>query len=1028
MNVTNSSSFTLQDLGMAYRKAKVDLFYSPQVSLFAIADYEEKLSENLLNLLEKLNSTDESWIEDPHFLGGWTLTTKSMDWPPKDTSNQDQINGLIFSSAKKNWKRTRQLLEKNTEIKRPDVDFRLVSNCSIDFHILSTLWIMKVGAHYDKHLSSNAYGNRLRRTKKEDFNEFSSGSFQRYLNPFRKWRDNSIKAMNDALDKDKNIISLTADVSSFYHNLDAEFMLDEDFKKLFNIELDSDANKLHRLFINAVKNWSKATPLPNGIPVGLPASAIIANLALIEFDQFIEQQVVPLYYGRYVDDIILVMEDTTGFNSATELWEWLLARSNDTLKTKYKEQDTSNTSNLPELEEIQFQTSYLTNSKIVFRNTKNKVFLLSDQTGKTFVNAIAQEIHHRASEWRALPNLPHAAEDISAKLVAATQTNGESADNLRKADAISLRRATFAITLRDFEAYERNLSPDIWKEYRHEFFNAFIEHILVIPHFFDLAKYLPRIIRLATVCKDFNYLTKLTNELESITNDIEKYCTPKINAVDQPSFTEKQILNKWIAQLKRTIVEHIIAAFPFEELSKTEKHAWDQCELDLLNKDYPILFTDHYSKQLFFYDLGHRPLRYIAFPKELLNYCALPPQKDILRIDSAEELLKKEIIQGIDELTKQRVQPKYNNAAIGLPHGFLFATRPFSLSELYLLDNGAFDFHSHESLKKIVEATRGYNPNEKLPCFDESDERKVLQIPDGKPHSKITIAVSNWHTENRSWLESTTDKPATDLKRYTRLNKFFNNLISHPHNARYFILPELALPAHWFMHIALKLQNRNISLISGIEYLHTTKKRVRNQVWAALTHDGLGFPSMMVYRQDKQTPALHEEKELQRVAGLQLRPARQWPGKIPAPPVIQHGNFRFAILICSELTNIGYRAALRGQIDALFVPEWNQDIDTFNALVESAALDIHAYIIQCNDRQYGDSRIRAPYKDSWKRDILRVKGGKNDYFVVGEIDIETLRRFQSSHRSTSKPFKPVPDGFEINPARKALPIAAAGDE
>ena len=52
-----------------------------------------------------------------------------------------------------------------------------------------------------------------------------------------------------------------------------------------------------------------------------------------------------------------------------------------------------------------------------------------------------------------------------------------------------------------------------------------------------------------------------------------------------------------------------------------------------------------------------------------------------------------------------------------------------------------------------------------------------------------------------------------------------------------------------------------------------------------------------------------------------------------------------------------------------FVPH---DTDTFNALVESAALDIHAYIIQCNNRQYGDSRIRAPYKDRWKRDLLRV--------------------------------------------------------
>jgi hypothetical protein len=121
------------------------------------------------------------------------------------------------------------------------------------------------------------------------------------------------------------------------------------------------------------------------------------------------------------------------------------------------------------------------------------------------------------------------------------------------------------------------------------------------------------------------------------------------------------------------------------------------------------------------------------------------------------------------------------------------------------------------------------------------------------------------------------------------------------------------------------------------------------------------------------------------------------------------------------LTNITYRAALRGNIDALFVPQWNQDTETFNPLVESAALDIHAYIIQCNDRQYGDSRIRAPYKDAWRRDLVRIKGGKNDYFVIGEIDISALRAFQSSHRSPSGPYKPVPDGFKMAFGRKILP-------
>jgi hypothetical protein len=123
-------------------------------------------------------------------------------------------------------------------------------------------------------------------------------------------------------------------------------------------------------------------------------------------------------------------------------------------------------------------------------------------------------------------------------------------------------------------------------------------------------------------------------------------------------------------------------------------------------------------------------------------------------------------------------------------------------------------------------------------------------------------------------------------------------------------------------------------------------------------------------------------------------------------------------LICNELTDIENRFNLRGNIDCLFVIEWNRDIKSFNALVESSSLDIHAYIVQVNNKNYGDSRIRAPYKNDWERDIVQVRGGKHDYLIVGEINIEKLREFQSYNISPNKDFKPVPTGFKMLKERK----------
>lgn len=163
------------------------------------------------------------------------------------------------------------------------------------------------------------------------------------------------------------------------------------------------------------------------------------------------------------------------------MWEWLFARSERKLGWVKGQEG----------KQICFKPAYLSKKKcksnIVFANAKNKVFLLAGETGKTLIDAITHHIHERASEWRAMPRLPHSAEYVGTDLLAASQSDGEAADNLRKADALTMWWAGFAIKLRDFEAYERDLLPGAWKAHRHAFFRAFIQHVLVLPQFFDLA-------------------------------------------------------------------------------------------------------------------------------------------------------------------------------------------------------------------------------------------------------------------------------------------------------------------------------------------------------------------------------------------------------------------------------------------------------------------------------------------------------------------------------------------------------------
>jgi len=60
---------SLHTLGLAYRKAKVDLYYSSHASLDAIAIYEADLHAKLSALQAKFEFDDESWVTEPEFIG-----------------------------------------------------------------------------------------------------------------------------------------------------------------------------------------------------------------------------------------------------------------------------------------------------------------------------------------------------------------------------------------------------------------------------------------------------------------------------------------------------------------------------------------------------------------------------------------------------------------------------------------------------------------------------------------------------------------------------------------------------------------------------------------------------------------------------------------------------------------------------------------------------------------------------------------------------------------------------------------------
>lgn len=974
----------LNELGMAYRKAKSDLYQSSNSSILRLANYEGALFENLSRLREKIDGTATDWLYDKEFLGSYSFMPTSLPIAPSST-------GVVIASPSDAW--SSHLREADG---RPTATFRVTSTCSIDFHVLSTLWINKVGYKLDRMLGSAAYGNRLRRNIYSAPNRLCSGSFKNYIYPYRKWRDNGLKSMKRALRQGTNIVALTADVESFYHELNIDFIRNTQFlSDVARVHLNEEELRINDLFVNAMKNWAALAPTGRGLPVGLPASGVVANLAFMELDRAIVDSD-PIYYGRYVDDLILVLENWSQLTNATQVWDKLIELGGGILLR----------ANLPD-DFVYYEASYLQNSTIRFTNKKNKVFLLRGESGLAMVDSIARNINERASEWRSLPNLPLDHRDITRSLLFATEVNGDDPDNLRRTDSLTLKRSAFAMMLRDLESFERDLENEVWKKQSDSFFTAFVEHVCVLPTFFDLSLYVPRVIKLAAACSAFVFIAKIVEAVDLLIADVRRDCEIAVKSVNS-KMAPDGVLSKWARSISDSVYESIASACARQTIEYDLAGFKDMIERLERLKNIPLAINTQNlvadNSRLFELDLGHVPFRFSGLRSDWVSRRGIPPV-EVRHLANIDQLLDDDLLQGLSTMS-QWTHPSAN----GIPAGFAFSTRPFNMAELYFIAPSPFDRSRHRMLETVANSLRGYIKSGSLPSLDKG----VLDLHKSKNPGLVRIAVSSWESNEQSWVAALNGTPDPDPGRYNRLNSMINTLISDPSGVTYLVLPELSIPSFWFVRIAQKLNDVGISLIAGIEYITPGNKVVHNQAWVALNHRAWGFHSMFVYRQDKQNPAPQERKELFDVCGVELVPEHT----LADPIVIEDEGFFFALQICSELTNIANRSSLRGKIDALFVPEWNRDINTFDALVRSAALDIHAYVVQCNDRKYGDSRIRAPYSQNWLRDVVEVKGGVSDFFVVGEVNVRSLRRFHSAPQGVNGAFKPIPDGFVISESRR----------
>ncbi len=1040
---------SLTDLFYAFRKAKADCYFERSLFLAReFVEYESNLPEQLTGLLASLQAgrIAEVLMEN---LDTPRLVAKKLSARPKSGKHIPNGHGF-FSSPDRAFKHLCHTHELTPE-------FRLVGDFPVVMHVLSALWINRVGHKFDAALSKSAYGSRLRRYRPEPgspegtlgaYHSEAIGSFQPYFAPYRQWRERGLRAIREELEAERSVIAITMDLTSYYHRVDPAFMKDARFFDYAGIALTPWEREFTAAFADALVAWSdkaleklndlgckpgkKADALIGGLPIGLSISRVVSNALLVGLDREIEQQLSPVYYGRYVDDIFIVLHDPGDVVNFPQLQAFIAKRTTCFPKA------------VQEKIYLKLPGGYQGKTSLLLQQSKQKVFFLEGQGGIDLLDSIESQIRSVSSERRLMPNPDKLESMAAAKVLAAAGQASEEADTLRRADGLSVRRLGWSVLLRAVETLSRDLRRDDWKAERSKFYKFALSHILRPDKIFDHLDYLPRLLSLAVALKDWTDARRLFDAAIASLTEVEQATQRqwvRINGHD--SEPNKILWFEWDSVrdgVKQSAADAILRSLRW---GKAEGGMQSLPEVALkLCADVELPAVEANLEQL---SLAIREADWAKTPyKDHLRRDAtrqrpsLDGEESLAscydRLDDLTDFLVRTA--AVDELSTYRAHPRAKTAEADRPSRlpYLFPTRPYSTEEVSLflpndcvfVGKGGNKQAPARNWARYVRALRGVwvwesllEPATTEPGDANPDDIK-LAVLDGSGHQQILLGISSLLTSDDTWKDAASGRSDLSRKRYKRIEDVVNQAIKASPKPTHLLLPELSLPERWLGTVTGLLRDSGISLIAGLDY-HVTKSTIHSEAVLVLADDRLGFPAFVRIHQPKTEPAPKEDFFLQRDFGKQWTP---FPATRGTKPVYLHRGFAFGVLICSELQNVQHRLNFQGAVDCMMVLSWNQDLETFSALVESASLDVHAYVALVNNRRFGDSRVRVPKKPNHKRDVCRLRGGENEHVVVVRLDARALREFQSRAKrwpEDDDPFKPVPEGFEIKRYRKEIP-------
>lgn len=1044
--------------------------------------YETSISETVQEKLQQITDSLNNYHENPTFFD-FFLDHINVNFYPK--SLQKEKSEINFITNKRVDKKGYKVDRVTAFIDAP-----------IEIHILSVLWILEQGKNYDIQLSDCCLGNRLLLNKNNEKIVQGSGLFKPYYKQYQKWRDESVTVAQNIIKKNKNVLFINLDIRDYFHSVRIQtnqlfpgrdnnleyfqfyFNLQEIFLKI-HLNYTRQVSEKYSVpykFIDELEKDSLNNLLEVVLPIGLLSSYVLANYHLNDFDNSILTKIKPAYYGRYVDDILIVLETPKIDYDESEIIEELRFSF-----VEYKKKINKNNKN----ESVSFESDDLTNiEKFVLQNfqplikvvdapaffkskdeksgkserffkisgykslycqsEKSLVYYFDHEESDLVIDKLKKELDERTSEFR---DFPDDSQD--------DKTFEDSAYHLLYDGTEGKIR-----TLKDYKENRYGLTVylanKIFSALRHEKIITETEKDQVLKFF------------RGENCINFYRLWERIFTFFLVNKHAEAYVIFYLHCIEQIEALKEDVDSTNITSviIAETMIEYLDCAHEIalslnpKFIKKTHEAAKNfEFNLNKIKSSLPsfwLKFEPTVTSSYWvirFRETNMIRHNYVIHP--LLSYTE-KSRKGTIDLTDLEINVQNYFLD--DELLTSSPRPiKFSECCLAIAlteisnyknEGDLFedgysSTKILNITNkktdlpnidefTQMEDNNASIFYLDEAFLLYKKGNRNhvapylledenfknkfYTRNESAITNGNINHVNIQEITINTNSIKLIepkIAFANTEVEENNIIQSMRGKPNLGIERYQKLASILRK--ARAEKSDILLFPECFIPLNLLSSLVRYSEKNDCLTITGLEHL-TIEKTAFNFIITILPIEvGNVKDSVVIFR--LKNHYAHSEELL--IVGNHLNVPKPYPYRYD---IFNWRNIYFSSFYCFELANSMHRSLMKGKLDLMVGIEWNKDTNYFSNIVEAGSRDLHTYVAQVNTSQFGDTRLTQPVETA-RKDILRLKGGTNDAILVAKINIPKLREFQRQKfalTSIKGEFKPLPPDFSLHDVMKRI--------